>query len=162
MRAQIIIQLICIFSDGFREQHSFWPMVQVEAWWTKHIWFKSRIFLEFKWCCAICFSRGLVWQGVCYLTISLLLLCTNCVVLMTRYWISNHFNCRCIGRQNKKLDIQWITELLSRRFFFSYSDLSSTTERRPSMPCMTYWFWTREGVKPWAIWWIVIANCPST
>ena len=39
---------------------------------------------------------------------------------------------------------------------------SSATERRTLMPCMTYWFWTGAGVKPWTIWWIEIANCPPT
>jgi len=28
----------------------------------------------------------------------------------------------------------------------SYSDSSSATERRPPMPCMTYWFWAGGGV----------------
>jgi len=28
--------------------------------------------------------------------------------------------------------------------------------------CMTYWVWTGGGVKPCTIWWIEIANCPST
>jgi len=39
---------------------------------------------------------------------------------------------------------------------------SSATERRPPMPCTTYWFWTARGVKPWTIWWIEITNCPPT
>jgi len=28
----------------------------------------------------------------------------------------------------------------------SYSDSSSVTERRPPMPCMTYWVWTGGGL----------------
>jgi len=59
-------------------------------------------------CCAICISRGLIWQNVCYLTISKLLFGTNYVVMITQYWSWNHFHQQWFGRQNKSLQIKCI------------------------------------------------------
>jgi len=39
--------------------------------------------LKLNWCCAICISRGLICQRVCYVTLCSLLLGTNCVVVIT-------------------------------------------------------------------------------
>jgi len=64
--------------------------------------------LELNRCCAICISRGLIWQSVCYLKLSLLLFGTNCVVVITQYWSWNCFHHQWIGRQNKKLQIKCI------------------------------------------------------
>ena len=59
--------------------------------------------LEINWRCAICSSRGLIWQWVCYLTLSSLLFCTNCVVVITECLNSVHFHYQWIGRLNKTL-----------------------------------------------------------
>jgi len=40
--------------------------------------------LDFNWSCAICISHGLIWQKICYLTLSLLLFLTNSVVVITQ------------------------------------------------------------------------------
>ena len=48
--------------------------------------------LELNWCCAICISRGLIQQRVCYLTLSSLLFGANCVVIITENLSSNHFH----------------------------------------------------------------------
>jgi len=71
--------------------------------------------VELKWCCATCISRGLISQRVCYLTLSALLFGTKCVVVITKYWSSNHFHHQCIGRQNKHLQVKYIPEWLRTR-----------------------------------------------
>ena len=58
------------------------------------------------------------------------------------------------------LQVDGLARITGLRFLLN--DSSSATERCPPMPCMTYWFWARGGVKQWAIWWIAITNCPST
>ena len=47
--------------------------------------------LELNWCCAICTSRGLIWQRICYLTLFLWLFLTNSVVVITEYLNLNQF-----------------------------------------------------------------------
>ena len=71
-----------------------------------------------KLCSAICTSRGLIWQRVCYLKLSYLLFGTNCVVVIIEYWSSNRFHYEWIGRQNKKLEMKCISESLRREFFW--------------------------------------------
>ena len=66
--------------------------------------------LELKWCCAICISKRLIWQRVYYLTLSELLIGTNCVVVVTQYCSSNHFHHQSICRQNKKLQIKYFSD----------------------------------------------------
>ena len=72
-----------------------------------------------QWCCAICILRGLIWQRVCYLELSWWLFATNCVVVMTQYWNSNHFHYQWIHRQNKKLQMkcipEWLKSILMKR-----------------------------------------------
>jgi hypothetical protein len=46
--------------------------------------------MEWNWCCAICILRGLIWRRVWRLTLFPLLFGTNCVVVITEYWSSNH------------------------------------------------------------------------
>jgi len=79
------------------------------------------IVLELNWCFAICISRGLFWQQVCYLTHSSLLFSTNCVVVITEYWSSNHVYHQWIGRKNKMLEIkctieQWRSRFLCKKY----------------------------------------------
>jgi len=54
--------------------------------------------LELNWCCAICISRGLIWQMICYLTLSSLMFLTNIVVVITELLNSNHFQYQWIGK----------------------------------------------------------------
>ena len=54
------------------------------------------------------YLKKLIWQRVCYLTLSHLLFGTNYVVIITQYWSWNHFYHQWIGRQNKKLQIKCI------------------------------------------------------
>jgi len=61
--------------------------------------------LELKRSCAICISRGLIWQRVRYLTLSQLLFATNYVVMISQYWSWNHFHHQWISRQKKKLQM---------------------------------------------------------
>jgi len=51
-----------------------------------------KLFGNWCWCCAICISRGLIWQRVCHLTLSSVLFGTNCVIVITEYCGSNYFH----------------------------------------------------------------------
>jgi len=59
--------------------------------------------------------RDLVGLSLCFLTPSSLLFGTNCVVVITEYWISNHSSHQWIGRQNQKLETKCITKWSRRR-----------------------------------------------
>jgi len=56
---------------------------------------------ESNWCCAICVSRGLIWQRICYLTLSSLMFLTNSVIVITEFLSSNHFQYQWIGKVKK-------------------------------------------------------------
>jgi len=64
--------------------------------------FLSRV-LDSKLFCAICISWSFVWQRVCYLTISLLLICTNCVGVITVKLNLDDLHYQWICRLNKTL-----------------------------------------------------------
>ena len=91
-----------------------WAQVSTRICW----WFVNSVTQTWKdWSCAICISRGLMWQSVCYLTISQLLFGTNCVFKITQDWSSNRFHHQWIGRQNKQSGIKCIPEWSRQRFF---------------------------------------------
>jgi hypothetical protein len=78
-----------------------------------------RTVLELNLCCAICISRDLTWQGVCYLTLSLLLFGTSCVVVITE---SQMIGVRIINTMNELVhririfEIRCTTKWLKRRY----------------------------------------------
>jgi len=62
-------------------------------------------------------AQSLIWQRICYLTLSSLLLNTSCVIVITGCRSSNHLHHQWIGRQNKKLEIKCITEWVEKMMF---------------------------------------------
>ena len=75
---------------------------------------------------AIHFSRGLIWHWGCFLTYSLLMRCTNSVIVITVYLNSNYFHYQEVGKQNKKFDIK----CTSQRFTIWFCEKNAPARKK--------------------------------
>ena len=87
-------------------------------------------------------ARVLIWQRVCYWTLSSLLFGTNCVVVIAEYWSSNHYtNTELIGRI-----APWEFQTKLLHYFFLSNNKSNLHFTR-DFKFITEWLWGRFLLK---------------